>query len=73
MSPDYASCDPDGIPGRSDLRVTPVDLAAFVCAYQGGIGTIGLCHGYNNNGLVDPPDAGVFVSAYKGGTNFCNP
>jgi hypothetical protein len=73
MSPDYAASDDHGIPGRWNLRVSPVDLAAFVVSYMGGVGTTGLCHDYDNNGVVGPSDFATFASAYKGGVNFCNP
>jgi hypothetical protein len=72
VSPDYAGWDNEGIPGRSDLAMTPVDLAAFAAAYQGGEGPAS-CHDYDNNGATDPPDLAVFVSAFGGGATFCTP
>ena len=70
MSSDYAGWDDEGIPNRWDHQVNPVDFAAFIAAYQGGIGPRS-CHDYDNNGVTDPPDLAVFVEAYKGGTNRC--
>lgn len=72
MSPDYAGWDFNGTPGRSSLTITPVDLAAFVMAYRGGVGAPS-CHNYNNDGVTDPTDLAVFASAYSGGTRFCTP
>jgi hypothetical protein len=70
MGSDYAASDNAGIPGRSDLLVSPVDLSSFVAAYQGGVGPAS-CHDYSNNGTTGPEDLGVFTAAYKGGTNRC--
>lgn len=70
MSSDYAASDNAGIPNRSDLLVNPVDLSAFVAAYQGGVGPAS-CHDYSNNGTTGPEDLGTFTAAYKGGTNRC--
>jgi hypothetical protein len=72
MSPDYAGWDFNGTPGRASLTLTPVDLAAFVTAYHGGVGAPS-CHDYNNDGVTDPSDLAVFASAYSGGTRFCTP
>lgn len=72
MSPDYAGFDNVGVAGRADLDVDPVDLGAFVAAYQGGIGPAS-CHDYDNSGVTDPVDLGTFVQAYKGGVGFCSP
>ena len=46
--------------------MTPVDLAAFATAYQGGQGPVS-CHDYDNSGTTDPGDLAVFVSAFGGG------
>jgi hypothetical protein len=70
MSPDYAATDNDGISGRWDHLVNPVDLASFVGAYKGGTGPAS-CHDYDNDGTTNPTDLAVFVSAYYGGTGFC--
>ncbi len=72
MSADYAGTDNAGIPGRWSMTVSPVDLASFVAAYQGGVGPAS-CHDYSNNGTTDPADLSVFVASYKGGTNACTP
>lgn len=71
MSADYSVFDNIGEADKSDLRVNPVDLAAFVNAYQGGVGPAS-CHDYNNQNGTDPVDLSTFVEAYKGGANFCN-
>jgi hypothetical protein len=72
MSPDYAGWDNEGQPGRSDLSMTPVDLAAFMASYRGGIGSAS-CHDYDNSGMTDPPDLAVFCKAYAGGATSCEP
>jgi hypothetical protein len=71
MSPDYAGWDNQGLAGRSDLAMTPVDLAAFIAAYRGGIGSAS-CHDYDNNGTTDPSDLAVFCKAYAGGSTSCD-
>jgi hypothetical protein len=71
MSPDYAGWDNVGLPDRSDLAMTPVDLAAFATAYQGGQGPAS-CHDYDNNGTTGPADLSVFVSAFGGGSTACD-
>jgi hypothetical protein len=73
MSPDYEfSGVYVGQPAGGDLTVDPVDLSAFVGAYQGGLGPTS-CHDYDNSGETDPVDLGTFVVAYRGGLNFCDP
>lgn len=72
VSADYASSDNGNTPNRGDYDVDPIDLGAFVAAYQGGVGGPS-CHDYNNDAGTDPIDLGTFVAAYKGGINFCNP
>lgn len=72
VSPDYAGADDEGIPGRFDLQVNPVDLAGFALAYRGGSGGPS-CHDYDNDGETGPLDLAVFVSAYAGGTTACDP
>lgn len=72
MSADYSEFDNVGNPNRSDLDVDPVDLAAFVQAYQGGAGPAS-CHDYDNSGGTDPVDLAAFVEAYDGGANWCSP
>ena len=70
MSADYTGWDDNGIPDRWDHLVSPPDLAAFVTAYQGGVGPAS-CHDYDNNEGTGPTDLAVFMEAYKGGTNHC--
>lgn len=70
MSPDYTGTDNAGLAGRASLTVDPLDLAAFVAAYQGGVGPAS-CHDYNNDGWVGVADLAVFGAGYKGGVNFC--
>ena len=72
VSPDYAGWDNAGIPGRSSLSMSPVDLAAFATAYHGGTGAAS-CHDYDNNGVTGPGDLAVFASAYDGGGTSCLP
>ncbi len=72
MSPDYAGWDNSGMANRWSLSITPVDLAAFVAAYQGGTGPAS-CHDYDNSGVTDPRDLAVFASTYSGGTRDCSP
>jgi hypothetical protein len=70
MSPDYEFSDNGGGLSGGDLLVNPVDLSAFVAAYQGGVGPAS-CHDYDNSGVTDPVDLSVFVASYQGGANFC--
>ena len=70
MSSDYADWDDNGVPGRWDRLVNPVDLAAFVTAYQGGVGPAS-CHDYDNDGTTGPTDLAIFIVAYMGGANWC--
>jgi hypothetical protein len=70
VSADHAYSGNVGIPGGGDGDVDPIDLGAFITAYQGGSGPAS-CHDYNNSGLTDPADLGTFIEAYKGGANFC--
>ncbi|MBD3161512.1 MAG: hypothetical protein GF346_04800 [Candidatus Eisenbacteria bacterium] len=72
VSPDYAGADNEGIPGRFDLQIDPVDLAGFAAAYRGGTGGPS-CHDYDNDGGTGPRDLAVFVSAYAGGATACDP
>lgn len=72
VSPDYAGYDLEGQPNLWSHTVDPVDLAAFVLAYRGGIGPAS-CHDYDNNGVVDPTDLSIFTAAYQGGTTSCLP
>jgi hypothetical protein len=70
MSSDYDGRDDVGVPGRWNGCVDPSDLAAFVQAFQGGIGPAS-CHDYDNSGGTTPPDLAYFVTAYRGGVNCC--
>jgi hypothetical protein len=72
VSPDYAGWDNVGEPGRWNLAVDPIDVAAFAHAYQGGVGPAS-CHDYNANGVTDPSDFSIFAQVYRGGTTFCSP
>jgi hypothetical protein len=72
MSPDYAGWDSEGLAGYSDLLVDPIDLSAFIRAYQGGTGQRS-CHDYNNDWNTDPLDLAVFVEAWSGGSRDCHP
>lgn len=71
VSADYAFSNNGGNIG-GDYDVDPIDLGAFVGAYQGGVGPVS-CHDYDNllNPGTGPTDLGTFVAAYKGGINFC--
>lgn len=70
MSSDYDDWGNVGLPFRWNHRVNPADLAAFIQAYQGGVGVVS-CHDYDNDGVTGPTDLGVFVIAYRGGTGGC--
>lgn len=72
MSPDYLANDNAGQPYLWSLTVSPLDLSAFVTAYQGGTGPAS-CHDYDNDGTTSPIDLSVFVSSYYGGTGTCGP
>ncbi|MBD3161544.1 MAG: hypothetical protein GF346_04915 [Candidatus Eisenbacteria bacterium] len=71
VSADYSFSDNGNTVGGGDYDVDPVDLGAFVAAYQGGVGPTS-CHDYNNDGGTEPVDLGTFVAAYQGGINFCD-
>lgn len=71
VSPDYAAYDNQGIPGRSDLRVSVADFASFAHAFWHGSGST--CHDYNNNGTMDAADFSVFAQVWSGGNRDCSP
>lgn len=71
VSPDYTGYDNQGVPGRSDLRVSVADFASFAQAFWHGGGST--CHDYNNNGVMDAADFSVFSQVWSGGNRDCSP
>jgi hypothetical protein len=71
MSPGYLNWDDNGIEGHWSFIVNPNYLAAFIMAYQHGVGPPS-CHDYDNNQITDPRDLAVFIQSYYGGTGYCH-